>query len=122
MTTKTKFADTETEDVVTRHLIAFTEQLGVDAILEDYADGACLHGDAGTWRGKEAIGGFFEDFLAALPPGSVQKFKLRTLRVEGSLAYITWSAGDAIPLGTDTFVVHKGKIVSQTFAMYVRPS
>ena len=117
---KTTLRDAETEGVVTRHLIAFTEQLGVDAILEDYEDSACLYGDAGIWRGKKAIAGFFEDFIASLPPGTVEKFKLRTLRVEGSLAYITWTAGDAIPLGTDTFVVQNGKIVSQTFAMYVR--
>jgi hypothetical protein len=30
---------------------------------------------------------------------------------------ITWSAGTDVPLGTDTFVVRDGKIVSQTFAM-----
>jgi hypothetical protein len=39
-----------------------------------------------------------------------------------SIAYITWSVGDDIPLGTDTFVVEDGKIVSQTFAMYAAPS
>jgi hypothetical protein len=37
--------------------------------------------------------------------------------VDGKIAYITWSAGADIPLGTDTFVVDNGKIVSQTFAM-----
>jgi hypothetical protein len=37
--------------------------------------------------------------------------------VEGDLGYITWSAGAALPLGTDTFLVRDGKIVAQTFAL-----
>ena len=36
----------------------------------------------------------------------------------GIAAYITWSVGQDIPLGTDTFVVDDAKIVSQTFAMH----
>lgn len=36
----------------------------------------------------------------------------------GNVAYITWSVGTDIPLGTDTFVVEDGRLVSQTFAMY----
>lgn len=38
--------------------------------------------------------------------------------VRNHVAYITWSVGNELPLGTDTFVVRDGKIVSQTFAMY----
>lgn len=36
----------------------------------------------------------------------------------GNVAFITWDVGDDIPLGTDTFVVADGKLVSQTFALY----
>ena len=35
------------------------------------------------------------------------------------VAYLVWSAGDIAPLGTDTFVVQNGKIVTQTFAAYI---
>lgn len=52
---------------------------------------------------------------------AIERFSLRSLRVGGDIAYITWSVGSAIPLGTDTFVVDNGKIVSQTFAMYAVP-
>ena len=45
-------------------------------------------------------------------------FTLRSLRVAGKIGYITWCVGSDIPLGTDTFVVDDGKIVSQTFAMH----
>jgi len=37
------------------------------------------------------------------------------------MAFITWSVAGAIPLGTDTFVVEDGRIVSQTFAMHAAP-
>jgi hypothetical protein len=112
----------ETEAVVRNHLQAFVDKKGIAAILTDYDDNASFHGEARTYRGKKEIGGFFESFIAALPPGAADSFSLRTLRVDGDLAYITWSAGRDIPLGTDTFVVRDGRIVSQTFAMYALPA
>lgn len=108
----------DTETVVRRHLQAFLEQQGLDAILDDYADDACFLSEGRAYCGKPAIRGFFEEFVAALPPQAIDLFTLRSLRVQGDVAYITWSAGPALPLGTDTFVVRKGRITSQTFAMY----
>jgi hypothetical protein len=107
-----------TETVVRNHLTAFVEQKGVPAILSDYDENARLYGEARVYQGKQEIGAFFTDFIASLPAGAIARFALRSLRVDGSIAYITWSAGETIPLGTDTFVVKDGRIVSQTFAMY----
>jgi ketosteroid isomerase-like protein len=107
----------DTEDAVRRHLQAFVEQQGLDAIVRDYSDKACFLSEGSAYRGKQAIRGFFEDFIASLPPKAIADFALRSLRVEGDVAYITWSAGREIPLATDTFVVRNGQIVSQTFAM-----
>jgi ketosteroid isomerase-like protein len=107
-----------TETVVRHHLQAFLEQQGVAAIVSDYDDDARFLSEARTYRGRDEIGGFFTDFLAALPAGALDRFTLRSLLVEGNVAYITWCVGTDIPLGTDTFVVDDGKIVSQTFAMY----
>jgi len=42
--------------------------------------------------------------------------------VQGDVAYITWSAGPALPMGTDTFVVRQSRIASQTFAMVGAPA
>jgi ketosteroid isomerase-like protein len=109
---------TDTESVVRNHLQAFVEQKGVDAIVRDYDDDARFLSEVRTYRGKRDIRRFFEAFIASLPPNAINRFSLRTLRVEGEFAYITWSAGDEVPLGTDTFVVRNGKIVSQTFAMH----
>jgi ketosteroid isomerase-like protein len=107
-----------TEAIVRNHLQAFLEQKGIAAIVSDYDDDARFHSEVRAFRGKQEIGSFFEDFIASLPPGATKRFSLRTLRVDGDLAYITWSVGSEIPLGTDTFVVRNGKIVSQTFAMH----
>lgn len=107
-----------TEAIVRNHLQAFLDQKGIAAIVSDYDDNAHFHSEARTYHGKQEIGDFFADFIASLPPGATDRFSLRSLRVDGDLAYITWSAGREIPLGTDTFVVRNGKIVSQTFAMY----
>jgi ketosteroid isomerase-like protein len=107
----------DTESVVQNHLRAFVEKKGIDAILRDYDDDARFLSEIRTYHGKREIRHFFEAFIASLPPDAINRFSLRTLRVEGDIAYITWGVGDAVPLGTDTFVVRNGKIVSQTFAM-----
>jgi ketosteroid isomerase-like protein len=112
----------DTEAVVRHHLQAFVEQQGLDAILNDYADHACFLSEGRAYCGKPAIREFFEAFIAALPPQAIGQFTLRSLRVQGDVAYITWSAGPELPLGTDTFVVSKGRIVAQTFAMVTAPA
>lgn len=108
------------EGVVRNHLRAFLNQEGVDAIVSDYADDACFLTESRTYRGRSEIREFFEAFLAALPPHATRMFSLRCQRFEGNVAYITWSVGDELPLGTDTFVVRGDRIVSQTFAMYAQ--
>lgn len=110
-----------TETVVRNHLKAFLEQKGVDAILSDYDENARFISEARVYEGKQEIHGFFTDFIGSLPAGAIGRFSLRSMRVDGNIAYITWSVGTEIPLGTDTFVVGNGKIVSQTFAMYAVP-
>lgn len=107
-----------TESVVRNHLQAFLEQKGIAAILDDYEENARFYSETRVYQGKQEIRDFFADFMASLPEGAVDRFLLKSLRVDGNIAYITWAVGNAIPLGTDTFVVDNGKIVAQTFAMY----
>jgi hypothetical protein len=109
---------TVTEAVVRNHLQAFLEQKPVATIVSDYDDDAHLYSEAKVYRGKPEIHGFFTDFIASLPADAIELFKLRSLQFGRDIAYITWCVGSDIPLGTDTFVVANGKIVSQTFAMY----
>jgi ketosteroid isomerase-like protein len=111
-----------TETVVRNHLQAFLEQKGIDAIVKDYDEDAQFYSEARVYQGKQEIHGFFTDFIGSLPAGGIENFSLRSLRVAGNIAYITWSVGSDVPLGTDTFVVDNGKIASQTFAMYALPA
>ena len=111
-----------TESVVRKHLQTFIEQKGIAAILDDYDDDARFYSGAKIYRGKPEINDFFVQFMSALPAGAVDRFALKSLQIDGNLAYITWNVGDDIPLGTDTFLVDNGKIVSQTFAMYAAPA
>jgi ketosteroid isomerase-like protein len=110
-----------TETVVRNHLEAFLQQKGVAAIVSDYDDEARFLTEDRIYRGRSEIHGFFSDFIAALPAGAIERFTLRSLWVDRDIAYITWRVGSDIPLGTDTFVVDHGKIVSQTFAMHAEP-
>jgi hypothetical protein len=107
-----------TETVVRNHLDAFLKQKGVDEIVADYDEEARFFAESSIYRGRKDIKGFFDKFIASLPPGAIDHFTLRSLLVDRNVVYITWSAGSDIPLGTDTFVVNNGKIVSQTFAMH----
>ena len=108
------------EAVIRNHLQAFIAQRGVDAIVSDYHDDARLYTEARIYRGKEQIRAFFVEFIASLPEGVVNRFLLKALHVDRDLAFITWNAGADVPLGTDTFLVREGRIVSQTFAMATR--
>src|SRR5690242_602474 len=111
--------NTATEKVVRKHLETFIGQKGIPAMLTDYDPAARLYSAERVYEGHGEIGEFLADFMRGLPPAGVERFKVGSFRVDGELAFITWSVGSDIPLGTDTFVVRDGKIVSQTFAMHV---
>jgi hypothetical protein len=82
-----------TETVVRNHLQAFLEQKGIAAILDDYHEYARFYSEAKTYQGKQEIHGFFMDFIASLPAGGIDHFSLRSQRVDGNIAFITWSVG-----------------------------
>ncbi len=111
-----------TKDVVDHHLKSFGES-DLNGILSDYAPGAILFTPEGPLRGIDAIRSLFQAMLAEFgKPGAV--FSLKQQFVEGDYAYILWTAETAdnvYELGTDTFVVRKGKIVIQSFAGRIVP-
>lgn len=107
-----------TENIVKKHLNAFLLNLGIDSILTDYDENAVFISPERTYRGKQAIRGFFENFIAALPANARENFTMHSSVVDEDVAYIVWSVPGQVPMGTDTFVVRDNKIVHQTFAMY----
>ena len=86
-----------TEAVVRNHLQAFLEQKGIAAILNDYDENARFYSEAKIYQGKQELHGFFTDFIGSLPAGAIDHFSLRSLRVDGNIAYITWSVRNDIP-------------------------
>lgn len=105
-----------TQQVLDHHLQAFGE--GLESILSDYGDNSVVISQQGTFRGITEIRGFFTAFVASLPEGFMDAFKVTKSEVDGDVAYITWEANPWFPLGTDTFVIKDGKIYYQTFAAY----
>jgi hypothetical protein len=105
-----------TEDVVNRHLNYFSQH-DLKGILSDYAPEVVMFTPEGTFKGPDAIRPLFQALIAEFGrPGA--SFNMKVQSVEGDYAYIVWSAETAenvYQLGTDTFVVHDGKIVAQSF-------
>ena len=118
----TRRAYRTTEEVLTHHLKAFADG-DLEAITEDYAEEAILIWAEGVVRGKQEIRAFFDNaFTNLLPPGS--SFDLQKTIIEGETAYILWQAESTTiraPIGSDTFIIHDGMIVTQTFAGEIIP-
>jgi ketosteroid isomerase-like protein len=111
-----------TKEVIDNHLACFGQR-DLDGILSDYAPGAILFTPEGPLRGLEAIRGLFVAMLAEFgKPGAT--FTMKQLSVDGDHGFILWTAETAdnvYEVGTDTFVVHGGKIQVQSFAGKVTP-
>ncbi len=112
-----------TEDVLDHHLQAF-EAGDLSGILQDYTnDSVMITPDGTVLRGSVQMAPLFEAFIAEFSkPGA--SFRMGQRVIDGETAYITWSAETAdnvYELGTDTFWIHDGKILAQTFAVKATP-
>ncbi len=109
-----------TEDILDHHLQAFGAG-DLSGILEDYIDESIIITPETVLRGPKQMASLFEAFFAEFAkPGA--SFAMRQRTIEGETAYIVWSAETAdnvYELGTDTFWIHNGKIITQTFAAKV---
>jgi ketosteroid isomerase-like protein len=113
----------DTQAVLNHHLAAFAAG-DADEILNDYTDESVLITPDGTIRGRDALRSAFSGFFSGLFAPGTYDFVMDASHVDGEVAQIVWHASCAsaeIPLGTDTFVVHDGKIAVQTFAAKIDP-
>ena len=115
--------DTTTTQEVLAHHLEFFGKLDLAATMADYADESTFFSQGGVLHGSDAIrqffGTLFEEFEK---PG--MSFDLLQQEVDGDTAYIVWkaeSADNVFEIGTDTFIVQNGKIVTQTFAGKITP-
>src|SRR5262245_28080005 len=111
-----------TEDVLAHHLASFGKG-DLDGIMADYTAASRLFTPNGVLRGTGAIRELFVMLFSEFAkPG--MSFEMLRQDIDGDTAYIVWKAETAdnrYELGTDTFVVKDGKIVTQTFAGKISP-
>jgi ketosteroid isomerase-like protein len=112
MTTNT-IATTET--ILGKHLQAIFAR-DLDAILSDYVEESVLFTQNGTFKGLEAIRGFFTFALTIFTPEVIATMNLSKQDIHGEYAYIVWTAGATVLMGSDTFLIRNGKIIMQSFA------
>jgi ketosteroid isomerase-like protein len=112
----------ETLEILVHHLECFGK-LDLAGTMTDYADESKFFSPGGVLHGSESIrkfyGTLFEEFEK---PG--MSFDLLQQEVNDDTAYIVWRAETAdnlFEIGTDTFIVKNGKIVTQTFAGKMSP-
>jgi ketosteroid isomerase-like protein len=102
-----------TRDVVTHHL-AVLGGGDLEAIMSDYADDAVMVTNlGGVTRGADALRAVF----GGIPAGMFDGFAILAEHYDGEVGYVTWST-PSIAFGTDTFVVHDGRITVQSAAMH----
>ena len=111
-----------TQDVLAHHLGCFGK-LDLAGTMADYTDASRFFTPDGLLRGSEAIRRFFAVLFEEFEkPG--MSFELLRREVSGDTAYIVWTAETAdnrFEVGTDTFIVQNGKILTQTFAGKISP-
>ena len=108
---------TRTHAVLKHHL----HSLGigdVPAVMADYTEDSVLLSITGPIKGTQALDLFFREFLSSMPEFM---FGFRILRqdIVGEIAYIVWESPKYAPMGTDTFLIRYGKILTQTIASYM---
>jgi ketosteroid isomerase-like protein len=105
---------TTTEAVLKRHLQAFVSR-NLDSIMRDYAPDAVVFSPNGASKGLESIQASFKAVLGMMTPEAMANMKVIRQEIDGEYAYYLWSAVPAVPFGGDTFHIHDGKIVMQSF-------
>ncbi|NKB72576.1 MAG: nuclear transport factor 2 family protein [Candidatus Latescibacteria bacterium] len=111
-----------TAKVLNHHLEAFGSG-DVEGIVSDYSEDSVILTQGGALKGLDAIRGAFTGMVAEFSkPGMT--FEMLQMNIEGEVAFIIWKAETAdniYELGTDTFVIRDGVIVSQTLCVVAKP-
>jgi len=113
-TATTKATKKTTESVLQHHVQALMAR-DLDEILKDYCEESVLCTPMGTSKGLKALRESFKAALGMLTPESLANMKSTKQDIIGDYAYVVWTALPTIKLGSDTFHVHDGVIMLQTF-------
>lgn len=110
------FSEEKTKEVLDHHWVAFKEN-DLEAVMADYTEESILITPDATYQGLEAIR---ENFVRAFKafPKDQQPLQLNKTVVVKDVGYILWQAKTTsmeLSFATDTFLIHDGKIVRQTY-------
>ena len=115
-------SEESTSQVLDHHWKAFNAN-DLDATMADYTEESILITPEKTFKGLKEIRDNFVYAFTIFPKGS-STLKLRKSIVQQEVGYITWEATTPKmkkSFNTDTFIIHDGKIVRQTYAGLVAP-
>lgn len=112
----------KTKEVLDHHWEAFKGG-DLEAVMADYTEESILITPGETFKGLDEIRGVFVGAFKTYPQDQ-SSLKLVKSVVEKDVAYIIWEA-DApsftLDMGSDTFIIRNGKIISQTYAGVTTP-
>ena len=114
-------SDDQTKAVLKHHLDSFLA-LDFAEVLADYTDDSIVMTPTGTFRGIQELQEAMGQMAGLFTPENLSQFKMVSQDVQGEVAYVSWSMGDAVPFGNDTFIVRDGKIAVQTIGMHLPQS
>jgi hypothetical protein len=118
----TTVSEESTSKVLDHHWEAFKAN-DLEATMADYTEESVLITPDKTYKGLKEIR---ENFIFAfsLFPKDSSTLKLNKSIVNQDVGYIIWEASAPklnLSFGTDTFIIHNGKIIRQTYAGVAAP-
>lgn len=111
-----------TKQVLEHHWNAFKAN-DLEGTMADYTEESVLITPDKTYKGLAEISENFVSAFAAFPKDSTT-MQLQKSIVQQDVGYIIWSAVTPkfkLSYATDTFIIHNGKIVRQTYAGVAGP-
>jgi ketosteroid isomerase-like protein len=110
------------QQVLTHHGEAMKAE-DVDAVVQDFAETACLVTSDTVIRGNEGIRDFFARFFQAFPRTQWTQWSSKATFAD-NIVLLEWTADSArgtVPDGVDTVVFQEGLIQCQTIHFTVLP-
>lgn len=111
------FSDEKTKEILDHHWQAF-QQNDLEETMKDYTEESVLITPDVTYKGLAEIRANFEKAFAVFPKDSTSMTLTKSI-VVNDVGYIIWNAKAPtleLAFGTDTFIIHNGKIIRQTYA------
>jgi ketosteroid isomerase-like protein len=103
-----------TEEVLQHHAQALFSH-NLDGIVEDYTKDSVFFLPTETFKGLDGIKAGFTAVTKMLTPEVAANFKVIKQEISGDYVYTLWSSPPTFPFGGETFYIHNGKILMQSF-------